>query len=66
MEQYLYERAEKRFYEMKAGQYISHEDSMDFIREYAQQNQSVAVWRLFDIRMKPWTLITRVLNRIDK
>lgn len=38
MEQYLYERAEKRFYEMKAGQYISHEDSMDFIREYAQQN----------------------------
>lgn len=43
MEQYLYERAEKRFYEMKTGQYISHEDSMSFIREYVQQNQSVAV-----------------------
>lgn len=38
MEQYLYERAEKRFHEMKEGRFISHEDSMDFIREYAQQN----------------------------
>jgi hypothetical protein len=38
MEQYLYERAEKRFHEMKEGRCISHEDSMDFIREYAQQN----------------------------
>ena len=43
MEQYLYERAEKRFNEMKEGRYISHEDSMAFIREYAQQSQAVAV-----------------------
>ena len=42
-ENYLYERAEKRFQEMKAGRHISHEDSMAFIREYAQQNQAVAV-----------------------
>ena len=43
MEQYLYERAEQRFNEMKEGRYISHEDSMGFIREYAQQNQAIAV-----------------------
>ena len=42
-ESYLYERAEKRFQEMKAGRYINHEDSMAFIREYAQQTQAVAV-----------------------
>ena len=42
-ENYLYERAEKRFQEMKAGRHIGHEDSMAFIREYAQQNQAVAV-----------------------
>lgn len=43
MEEYLYERAEKRFQEMKDGRYISHDDSMAFIREYAQQPQAVAV-----------------------
>ena len=43
MEQYLYERAEKRFQEMKDGRFVSHDDSMTFIREYAQQSQAVAV-----------------------
>ena len=42
-EQYLYERAEKRYQEMKAGRYIANDDAMAFIRNYANQNQRVAV-----------------------
>lgn len=36
MEEYLYERAEKRFQEMKNGRYISHDDSMTFICQIAK------------------------------
>jgi len=42
-ENYLYERAERRYQEMKAGRFLTNEDSMTFIKEYATQNQRVAV-----------------------
>ena len=40
-EKYLYERAERRYQEMKAGRYINNDDAMAFIREYANQSQLV-------------------------
>ena len=40
VEDYLYERAEKRFQEMKAGRVITNEDTMSFIREYAVQDSA--------------------------
>ena len=43
MENYLYERAEKRFMEMKAGRYIANDSAMAFIRDYSRQSQPVAV-----------------------
>ena len=42
-ENYLYERAARRYEEMKAGRYIANDDAMAFIRDYANQTQRIAV-----------------------
>ncbi len=40
---YLYERAARRYEEMKAGRYITNDNAMAFIRDYANQTQRIAV-----------------------
>lgn len=47
-EDYLYERAEKRFQEMKAGRFITNEDTMSFVREYIGQDKRVFLWYAYE------------------